>query len=159
MVRSSIVLLFVVALAVLAGCAQGSSTPAAPEIHFGEDVCADCNMIISDPRFASAYAYEIEPGRYESLAFDDIGDMLGHARNHPENTVVNWWVHDYYSEEWIDATTAIYVASENIQSPMGHGVAAFAQQADAETLAQEMEGEILDWDKVRVHLAMAGHPH
>ena len=162
MSRRLMVLLIVTALAALAalsGCAQGSSTPTAPEIRYGEDVCVDCNMIISDPRFASAYAYEIEPGRYESLAFDDIGDMLNHARAHPENTVVSWWVHDYYTEEWIDATTAIYVASENIQSPMGHGVAALAQQSDADKLVAEVGGDVLDWDKARVHLAMAGHMH
>jgi copper chaperone NosL len=155
-------LVFFIALAlaaILVACAQGVSTPTPPEIRFGEDVCADCNMIISDPRFASAYAYEIETGRFESLAFDDIGDMLNHAQQHPENKVVNWWVHDYYSEEWTDATTAFYVASENIQTPMGHGMAALAQQADAEKLAQETSGEVLDWDKARVHMAMAGHMH
>jgi copper chaperone NosL len=145
--------------AVLAACAQGESTPVAPDIRYGEDVCVDCNMIISDPRFASAYAYEIEPGRFESLPFDDIGDMVKHAREHPENKVVNWWVHDFNTKEWLDATAAFYVASENIQSPMGFGVAALAQQVDAEQLAQETGGELLDWDEARVHMAMAGHMH
>ena len=151
--------LSVLLLVIILG-SRGRDRPVGPpEVVYGRDVCARCNMIISDPRFASAYAYEIEPGRYESLAFDDIGDMLNHARAHPENSVASWWVHDYYTKEWIDATTAIYVASENIQSPMGHGVAALTQQADADKLVAEVDGDVLDWDKMRVHLAMAGHTH
>ena len=46
-------------LFLLAACAQGATELNPPEIRYGEDVCADCNMIISDPRFASAYALSL----------------------------------------------------------------------------------------------------
>jgi copper chaperone NosL len=132
-----------------AGCAQGQTEVAPPEIRYGEDVCADCNMIISDPRFAAGYAHEISPGRYLSLAFDDLGDMLASAAKHPEHKVVAWYVHDYESEEWLDATTAFYVFSENIRSPMASGATAHATRETAEAMAAEMDGEVLDWQGLR----------
>ena len=140
-------------IAVLASCAQGVAVPAPPEIRYGEDVCVGCNMIISDERFASAYAREIETGRFESLPFDDIGGMVGYAKKHPDHNIVRWWVHDFNTKEWVDATTAFYAASDTLQTPMGFGVAAFAQQADAEKLAQEMNGQVLDWEQMRAHVA------
>ncbi len=88
---------WLVLVLILGGCAQGSPEITPPEIHYGEDVCVECDMIISDIRFAAGYAYEIEAGRYQSLAFDDIGDMLAHADKHPEHDVVAWYVHDFNS--------------------------------------------------------------
>ena len=79
-------LILLILLLLLAACAQGTTELKPPEIRYGEDVCADCNMIISDPRFATAYAYEVGPGRYQSALFDDLGDMLIYADS-PEAAV------------------------------------------------------------------------
>ncbi len=54
--------------------------------------------------------------------------MLNHMQQNLTLTGVGWWVHDYQSEEWIDATTAWYVVGEQIKSPMNHGMAAFGTQ-------------------------------
>ncbi len=142
---------------VLAGCIQGAATPAPADIHYGEDVCADCNMIISDPRFAASYAYEVEPGRYQSLAFDDIGDLVGHMREHQEWTVAGIWINDYEREEWIDAETAFYVVSPEIRSPMGHGVAAFDTEAAASAMAATLGVEVMDWNRMRAEMLMHDH--
>lgn len=106
----------------LAACAPGATTPAAPEIRYGEDICAECKMLISDARFAAGYAYEVAPGRYERKAFDDIGGMLLHAQKNPEDAVEAWYVHDYESEEWLDATEAFYVVDPDTPTPMGYGI-------------------------------------
>lgn len=126
-------------------CAPGQSTIQPPEIHYGEDLCAACNMIISDPRFACSYLHEVEPGRYASLIFDDIGDMLQMARQQPEHKIVAWYVHDYTSEEWLDATRAFYVVSPELHTPMAHGIAAHATTAAAQQLAAEVHGQVVDW--------------
>ncbi len=131
---------------VLAACAQGEAVIMPPEIRYGEDVCAECTMIISDPRFAAAYVHEVSPGRYASIPFDDIGDMLIHADKHPEHTVVRWYVHDYASEEWLDATGAHFVFSDQLQTPMAQGTAAHAALASAEAMAADLDGKVLDWD-------------
>ncbi len=130
----------------LTACARGDTEPNPPAIRYGEDLCAECNMIINDPRYAAGYAYEIGPGRYESLAFDDIGDLLANRAQHRERTVVAWYVHDYTSEEWLDATTATYVVSDQIHTPMGHGIAAHATQSAADAMALERQGRTLDWE-------------
>jgi copper chaperone NosL len=140
----NLLLLLIVILTV--GCAAGSTTIAPPTIRYGEDLCAECSMIISDPRFAAGYAYELSAGRYESLAFDDIGDLLVHMTKHPDRKAVAWYVHDYASEEWLDATAAYYVVSETIPTPMGHGIAAHATVAAAEAMAAEQTGVVLEWE-------------
>ena len=109
--RRLLLLLLVVGL-LLAACARGETTPNPPTIRYGEDTCTHCNMIISDPRYAAGYAHEISPGRYESLAFDDIGDLLADLGEQSERHIVAWYVHDFETEEWLDATTAYYVISD-----------------------------------------------
>jgi copper chaperone NosL len=143
----------------LAACTREASAPAAPEIHFGEDMCSDCGMIINDPRFAASYAAKEGEGVYQTFIFDDIGDMLHHMQTNLALIGEGWWVHDYESEEWIDATTAWFVVSDNIKSPMNHGMAAFATQAAAEQFAGGFDGKVFDWDKIRIEHALAGHHH
>jgi len=151
--------LFLAALLTLAACGGGLATPEPANIRFGETTCAECGMIISQPKYAGSFAYAEGEGRFKSLAFDDIGDMISHMRKHPELIPVGVWVHDYDSEEWIDAETAYFVESSAIRSPMGHGVAAFADKAAAERLAADTEGKVLDWAHLRIEIAMADHQH
>ena len=148
----AIVLLF-------AACTARAAAPAAPTIHYGEDMCSDCGMIINDARFAAAYAAQQGEGSYQTYIFDDIGDMLHHMQQNLTLTGAGWWVHDYNSEEWIDATTAFYVVGDQIKTPMNHGITAFAEEEAANSFAAEMQATVLDWDKVRVEHAMAGHGH
>jgi copper chaperone NosL len=124
----------------LAGCAQGQTVIQPPEIRYGEDQCAECGMIISDARFASGLLYEVSAARYESLLFDDIGNMMVYAEQHPEQKIVAWYVHDYASEEWLDATQAFFVSSPEIHTPMGHGIAAYATRTAAHAMADELHG-------------------
>ena len=147
------------ALLALSACSARPVEPAAPEIHYGEDICSNCGMIINEPRFASAYAVRQAEGAYETLVFDDTGEMLKHIRENQALMGVGWWVHDYASEEWIDAPTAWYVVSPDIKSPMGYGVAAFAAQEAAAALAAETGGKVLDWDAARAEHIMTGHSH
>ncbi len=143
----------------LAGCSRGGTTPTPPDIRYGEDACTQCQMIISDPRFAAAYAHEVAPGRFTSLAFDDIADMVGYAQSHPEHTVAAWYVHDYFSEESIDAATATYVQHRTIAAPMGSGLAAFADAAAARKFANEIGGEVWTWYQVHTSPPALTHKH
>jgi copper chaperone NosL len=142
----------------LAACG-GPATPEPAKIRFGETMCAECGMIISQPKYAASFAYAESEGRFKSLPFDDIGDMLEHMRNHSDLIPVGVWVHDYESEEWINAETAHFVRSNAIRSPMGHGIVAFADKSAAERLAAEVDGQVLDWDQLRIEVAMAEHHH
>ncbi len=140
--------LFAIVMVVLAACGGGPGTPEPAKIRFGETICTECGMIISQPKYASSFAYAESEGRFKSLPFDDIGDMLSYMRAHSELTPAGIWVHDYNSEEWIEAEGASYVVSTAIMSPMGHGIAAFADKAAAEQLAAETAGAVFDWSQL-----------
>jgi copper chaperone NosL len=117
----------------LTACGSPADTSVPPEIVYGEDVCAQCGMIISDPRYAAALWVAGERGP-ESRVFDDIGDLLAYEDEHRAETVLARYVHDFESEDWIDAETAVYIHGGDVQSPMGHGIAAFA---DADRAAEQ----------------------
>jgi len=144
----------------LPACAPGQAEMAPPDIVYGETPCVECSMIISDARFAAGYAHEVAAGRYESKAFDDIGDMLVHAGKHAEDKITAWYVHDYVGEAWLDAEQAIFVVSPQLPTPMGYGILAFAERSAAERVAAEAEGELLTWEELRQEAkAGIGHGH
>jgi copper chaperone NosL len=143
-----------IALAALAGCKPQPEGPQPPEIRYGQDSCSACGMVIDEARFAAATL--LVSGAY--LKFDDAGEMLKYHMDHPEDQVAAWFVHDYPSEEWIRGEQAYFVKSLDLQTPMGSGIAAFADQAAAESFAAERNGEVYSLDKIRAQTHMAEHP-
>ena len=140
----------------LAACAPAQAAePRPPDIAYGQDLCDTCGMIIGEARFAAASL--TTDGRAHS--FDDIGDMLAYHREHPEEQVRAWFVHDYESEAWLRGETAFYVASAQIASPMGHGLAAFADGAAAEAFARERGAEAVAFEELQAAAPTAAHGH
>lgn len=143
----------------LAACGPEADTLAPPTIHYGEDVCDACMMIISEERHAAATIVDVD-GANEPRKFDDIGDLLDYHGRRPEMEVLAWYVHDYETVEWLDALSATYVVSEDLVTPMGHGIVAFADPARAESFAAEHAGEILDFDALwAIGMESAGADH
>ena len=143
-----------IVIAACGGAAVTSDTP--PEIVYGEDVCDQCNMIISDERFAAGLVIEVEPGSYEHRIFDDIGDLLAYEKAYRnELTIVTYYVHDYNSIEWIDGKDAYYIHSEELFTPMGFGLAAVAQGLEAEALAEEWNGSVLTFTELHERFVSA----
>jgi copper chaperone NosL len=127
---------------VLGGCGAKEPPLAPPEIVYGEDVCDQCGMIISEERFAAATLVEAD-GTVEPRRFDDIGELMDYAGAHPELTVVRWYVHDYDTLEWLEGPAATYVRAADLRTPMGYGLAAFGDPARAAQFSAERSGEIL----------------
>lgn len=148
--RQSLALLALL-LFLVAGCGGAAIQPdTAPEIRYGEDICERCGMIVSDERFAAGLVVETAPHEYEHRIFDDIGEMFAYATEQADElNVVSYFVHDYNSKAWIDAQEAYFVVSEELHTPMGFGLAASAQLADAEALAQERKGQVLSFTETR----------
>lgn len=130
---------------VLAACAPGSAEPQPPDIAYGQDVCDLCGMIISQPKYAAAMLLD----NGESRKFDDIGNMLWYHNQHPELGVRAWFVHDYQAETWLRGELAFYVQSPEINSPMGHGIAAFKDRAAAASLAASLGVDVRTFDTLR----------
>ncbi|MCC7077091.1 MAG: nitrous oxide reductase accessory protein NosL [Acidimicrobiia bacterium] len=131
-------LLLVLALAAASACGGDSAGP--PEINYGRDTCDGCDMVIDDPRFASAYRL---PDGTESR-FDDMGEMF----TRDELGDADAWVHDYDTEGWVEATSAWYVAGTGVESPMATGVVAFSTESRARAFASESGGTVLTWDEM-----------
>ena len=142
-------LFFVLLTLALVACAAPTVDPSTPpEIVYGEDVCDRCGMIINDERFAASVVVETAPKEYEHLLFDDIGDMFAYTQEEGEHVkIVSYFVHDFNSKAWLDARSANFVKAGSLQTPMGFGLAAFAERAEAEIQAQTWQGEVLDFQQ------------
>lgn len=137
----------------LTACSPRSNEPQPPNIAYGQDTCDACGMIISDAKFAAATL--LTSG--EALKFDDIGEMVTYHMDHPEQQVKAWFVHDYQSEAWIRGEAAFFVKSDQLQTPMAGGVAAFEKKDDAEAFAAEKSGKVFTLDELRVEVHLKVH--
>ena len=147
---------------VLAACGKGQTEIEPPEIRYGETECLECRMIISDPRFAAGYTHAVNENRYESMPFDDIGDMLTYAAKHPEHDITAHWVHDYETEEWLKAETAIYIEDDNLHTPMGFGIIAFDSRERAESWSAERGGMLMTFSQLKAaggEMDKSNHQH
>jgi copper chaperone NosL len=129
----------------LAACNATSGEIQPPEIHYGEDICDACGMLISDAKFAAATVEEDGVAR----KFDDIGDLLAYYAARPGAKVKAYFVHDYPSENWLRAENAYFLQSEQIHTPMAHGIAAYADRVAAEAAAQKFGVPIMTFDELR----------
>ena len=112
-----------------------------PEIKFGKQSCARCGMVIADGRFACAW----RDGDGKARVFDDPGCMLLDQLELQPGEGTGYWVAEYRDETFIDATSAVYVVSDAIRSPMAYGIAAFATRAAADGALTELGGTVADW--------------
>lgn len=129
--------LWIILFVGLVGCAKSADTSIAPEIRHGEDICQRCGMIISDDRYSAAYWTTTG----EARIFDDIGGMLAYYSENSED-VGSFWVHDFNTRDFIGADSTYLVLSD-MQTPMGFGIAACANQSEAEALAAEQENAMV----------------
>lgn len=136
-------------LFLIVGCSQEIDLDGPPEIIYGQDICDECGMIINEQRFAASYTTDSG----EVRRFDDIGGMLLH--NHETNEIVHiYWVHDFKTEEWIDASQAMFVVNRGLTTPMGWGVAAFAHMNDAEAYVAEHGGAMASFTELQEEIKM-----
>ena len=131
----------VLAMMVLSGCGADSDG-GPPNIRYGDSICVECGMIISDERFATATIIDGDRGN-EPMTFDDFNCQMIFESKHTEFVIVDRWSHDHGSSEWISMADAWYVKSDQIRTPMASHIASFATEADAESFAEPIDGEVI----------------
>jgi copper chaperone NosL len=124
-----------------AGCGKGDDV-GPPDIHFGQDTCYACGMIIEDDRYAAAVVVVTGDGVVERQVFDDAGEML-ESQPPPGARDVRRYVRDAATRQWVDAARATFVRTRHLQTPMGSGIAAYADPAAARTALNAHGGDIL----------------
>lgn len=145
--RGLVMVLAAFLLLALPACGgDAAAEPTPPTIHYGEDICEFCGMIVSEERFAAGY---ITPAGEERI-FDDIGDMVqAHLRDEEEAAAL--FVHDYQDHTWLRAETAHYLLSSDLPTPMLSGLAAFPTAAEAKSLAGELGGQVMTFEELLSH--------
>jgi len=145
-----IVLAAAAAASTLAGC-DNRVESGPPDLRFGRDECAECKMSIIDEKSAAAARVQTPDGP-EVLLFDDLGCLLDLERwaERPGLVVTERWTRDYGSRLWVRAESASYVFSEEIRTPMGSWIAAYAAPADAEAAQREAGGDLLTYEQLVV---------
>lgn len=141
-----------VGIAVLAaippsGCRRAEDL-SPPEVAYGQTECDRCRMIISEAPFAAA-AVVAEPDGVRKLAFDDIGCLLDFLRDGTPGARVISYVHDHLSHRWLDASKAVFVRSETLQTPMASHLAASESPSGADDLLRRYPGERVDFAELR----------
>jgi copper chaperone NosL len=131
----------------LSACASSAAAePAPPTIHYGEDVCEFCGMIISDERYAAGYI----TADGQQHIFDDIGDMF-QAQPANNQEVIAFFAHNYENNQWIRAEKATFVQSKGLRTPMASGLAAFESAEKAQAFAAEVQGEVMTFSEVSAY--------
>ncbi|MDQ7066174.1 MAG: nitrous oxide reductase accessory protein NosL [candidate division KSB1 bacterium] len=141
----SVLILFAAALLLISiACSQKPKLDEPPEIQLGADACNECYMLISEEKYASAYV--TPDGQFR--VFDDIGCMLKHVQKTNE-TPLHMWVHDFINLRWLETDSAVFVKSQNLETPMGYGIIAVGKAEKADSLSSVREGEVLRFTQLQ----------
>ena len=116
-------------------------------IQYGMDGCTYCSMTIVDRQHASEYVTK----KGKALKFDATECMMNQLREVNRDDIALYLVTDYTKPgEWVDATEATYLISENIPSPMGAFLSAFGSREVAERVQAASEGKLLSWEDLQM---------
>lgn len=126
-------------------------------IMLGVDTCAECGMVIREPRAA---AQLIREGQV--LKFDDVGCLLvyrnrqnlpsaggaapGAGSQAPADGKEVVYVADWYTGEWLEAQEAWWVPTAH-KTPMLYGLVTLKDRARAEALAAEHGSRVLTFEQ------------
>ncbi len=142
-----------ISIAMLALLLFGSSCSNKPqEIHYGNDECIHCKMVIMDSKFSS----ELISKTGKAYKFDSVECLSSYLKVKGSNDEETLWVSDFSSSTWVNAKEAIFVKSEVIKSPMGMGLLAFKTEEQAKSHLSKYNGMIVSWDELS-EFEMKGH--
>jgi copper chaperone NosL len=136
-----------ISLAIMLGGCGSESDDGPPDIRYGDAVCAECGMIVSDERFATAIVINGDRG-FEPLVFDDFNCQLTHETKHPELDIVARWSHDYQSFEWLPMRDAWFIKSEALRTPMASHIATFSSEQAAREFSGPIDGAVSEFDEI-----------
>jgi len=134
-------------LFVLIAASFYSCTVEPTPIEYGSDHCYFCDMTVVDKTHASQYT--TKKGR--SYSFDAVECLvrkLTQDNNEAEMAFIQ--VADYANPgHLVSASSATYLVSEKIKSPMGANLSAFSNSETAQKAQSMHNGEIFTWQQIK----------
>ena len=134
----------VLAIGALSGCGSVEND-GPPSVRFGDSVCAECGMIVSDERFATSTIVVGDRGN-QAMIFDDFNCQINFETKHAELVVVDRWSHDHGTNEWMHMADAWFVESEQLRTPMASNIASFLDKEHADAFAIPLDGTVVGFD-------------
>lgn len=131
-------------------CGCGRATLSGPpELRLGRDECGECGMLISEDRCSSALLVERD-GRREHVLYDDIGCMLDAEAEGLDGEIVERFVHDHATKQWVTARSATLLLADPdaLPTPMGSGIVAFASAVSAQEAQAAHGGALLAYEQL-----------
>lgn len=135
------------------GCERPDET-GPPTVRLGEDVCAECNMIISDRRWATATILQ-GPRGPEARLFDDYNCQVNYENAHGGETIMARWSHDHGGGGWLPTENATFLISDTLRTPMGSRMAAFSDANGARAAGATTPGDVAPFDEAWKRLGHA----
>lgn len=118
-------------------------------IEYGSDGCHFCKMTIVD----KVHATEFITKKGKVYKFDATECMVNYFDEF-DTSEIELYLTNYFSkpEAFTDATTATYLISKNLPSPMGAFLTAFENKSEAEKVQSEKGGKLYSWTELLAHL-------
>lgn len=117
-------------------------------LKYGTDNCDFCKMTLMDNRFGA----ELMTKKGKAYKFDDVNCFVQFQKKGmpAPADIAGWYVADYaHPGVLLDAKTAVYLRSDQLNTPMASGIAAFANAADLEAAKLQPGGETLNWAQLQ----------
>ena len=129
----------------LVGCDSGPRP-----IRLGRDECAECKMTLVDPHYGAEHI----TARGLVYVFDDLNCLTAYQRRPASQsaTGARAVVVDFKrAGQLIPVDQAWFLQHDQLRSPMGSGLAAFAAEAELDVVRRELGGggRILRWPDVK----------
>jgi len=121
-----------------------------------DERCPVCGMFVAKYQ---EWLTRIELSNGKVLTFDGVKDMMAYYFNPQQFGAesgakpVKVWVKDYYTLDWLEASSALYVLGGDVLGPMGNELIPFNSTEAAETFMADHHGEkIITFAEIDVQL-------
>ncbi len=114
-------------------------------IQYGADACHYCKMTIVDKPFGC----ELVSQKGKVVKFDAIECLVAHYKDTGSDSTNSIYVSDFAAPgSLIEGTSASYLHTESIPSPMGAFLSAHRSESAAKSTLGNHLGEIHDWQQL-----------
>ena len=119
------------------------------KIHYGEDGCHFCSMTIVDQQHAA----QLVTRKGKVYKFDAAECMINSLQDFEIEKIARFLVTDYGAPtELIDATSATFIISPEMPSPMRANLSASKSKESATAILAGKQGDIYSWKEVQLYL-------
>ena len=122
------------------GCAAGPQP-----VLLGKENCEQCKMTIMENQFVA----ELGTKKSKLFKFDDVQCLLNfvQADKIKKDEIKNVYLMDYEAPgNFISASNAFFIKSENLKSPMGGNIAAFDNSDSLIKVQKYFPGNTVNWN-------------